>query len=178
MIFSEELAKKYVLPNIEMNDHGIFEADFVGRLLLERQRIFAHKRPMQMMEALSIFFSILSMHEKQQPMDGSLPRSHIAGAKLLIENSFGKRLTVREIAAELCIDDRYLYNLFKKYEGLSIKEYIDRRTTENACSLMAAGTLSITRIAHTLGFDDVCTFSKFFKKRMGVSPAAYLRQKE
>lgn len=178
MIFSEELAKKYVLPNIDINEHGIFEADFIGRLMMQRQRIFSTKRPMQLMEALSIFFSIMAMHEKQQPMDGSLPRSHIAGAKLLIENSFGKRLTVREIAEKLCIDDRYLYNLFRKYEGMSVKEYVDRRTIENACSLMASGGMSITDVAHTLGFDDVCTFSKFFKKRAGVSPAAYIRRRE
>ncbi len=173
IIFSEELAKRYVLPNIEIDEDGIFEADFVQNLLIEKQRIFSRRTPMRHMESLGHFFSVMALHERKQPAPESLPLLHIRSAKALIESRFGERLSVRETARELHIDDRYLYNLFRKYEGITPKEYIDRCTVENACRLLTQGGMSITQTAQMLGFDDVCTFSKFFKKKTGVSPLAY-----
>ncbi len=176
MILSEDLAKQYVLPHITIDENGIFEADFIEKLLLEKQRIFSCSRPMQHMESLSAFFAVMALHEKPPTIGTGLPASHIRSAKVLIENSFGKRLTVKEVARELYIDDRYLYNLFRKYEGISPKEYIDRHTTENACMLLTTSDMSITAVAQRLGFDDVCTFSKFFRKRVGISPLIYRRK--
>lgn len=173
MILSEELAKKYVLPYVEMDEDGIFRAEFAGRLAVERQRIFAEKRPLGRMEALSIFFSVMSMHEKSRQTGGGVPLAHLSSAKVLIENSFGRRLTVKEVAHEIAIDDRYLYNLFVKYERISPKEYIDRCAVNNACALLTGSGMNISEIAAQLGFEDVCTFSKFFKKRTGFSPTGY-----
>ena len=173
MILSEELAKRYVLPHVEMDAGGIFRAVFSGRLAVERQRIFSEKRPLQHLEALSVFFSVMAMHEKERKTDSGVPLAHLNGAKALIENSFGRRLTVREAADEVGIDDRYLYNLFIRYEGISPKEYIDRCAVNNACALLTGSEMSVTEIAAQLGFEDVCTFSKFFKKRTGLSPTAY-----
>lgn len=173
IILSEELAKRYVLPYVEMNGHGIFRAGFTGRLALERQRIFSEKRPLQPLEALSVFFSVMAMHEKEKRTEAGVPLAHLNGAKALIENSFGRRLTVREAAEEIGIDDRYLYNLFVRYEGIPPKEYIDRCAVNNACALLADSDMSVTEIAQKLGFADVCTFSKFFKKKTGLSPTGY-----
>jgi len=176
IILSEALAEEFVLPRIRMNGNGIFEAGYASRLQAERQRIFADKTPMQNMEALSMFFSVLSMHDRYRQSPGCVPLMHLNSAKTLIENCFGRRLSVREVAEKIAVNDRYLYNLFIKYEGLSPKEYIDRFTIRTACSLLADSCLSATEIAANLGFDDVCTFSKFFKKRTGLSPTAYRAQ--
>lgn len=170
---SEELAKQYVLPYIDMDERGIFRADYAVRLPLERQKIFAEKRPMKHLEALSVFFSILAMHEAERQPSGSLPLAHLSRAKAVIENRFACRMTVGEVAREIAVDDRYLYNLFRKYEGISVKEYIDRCTINNACALLSGSDMSVSQIARGLGFDDVYAFSRFFRKRTGVSPTGY-----
>lgn len=173
MILSKELAKRYVLPYMEMDEGGIFRAEFAGRLIVERQRIFAERRPLRHLEALSIFFSVMAMYEKGVRTEASVPLAHLSGAKALIESCFGRRLTVREVAEEIAIDDRYLYNLFIKHEGISPKEYIDRCAVNHACALLLGSAMSITEIAARLGFEEVCAFSKFFRKRTGVSPTQY-----
>jgi len=176
MIFSEELAKRYVLPYVSIDENGIFPVDFIGRLKLERARIFASKKPMTSMEALSAFFSVMALHEEQAVISGSLPLAHVAGAKLFIENNIGRKLTVKEVAQKLCIDDRYLYNLFRKHEGISVKEYIDRCRMEYAQTLLGKGNMSISEIAHHMEFEDGCTFSKFFRLHTGISPSEYRRR--
>ena len=178
MIFSEGLAKKYVLPNISMNADGIFSADFSGRILAERARVFASKKPMYPMKALSVFFTVMALHEGQPGATGSLPSAHVAAAKLFIENNMGRRLTVQDVAQEVCVDDRYLYNLFRRYEKVSVKAYIDRRRMEYARLLMEAGGMSIGEIACRMGFEDVCAFSKFFRMHAGMSPSEYRKNKE
>ncbi len=178
MIFSEGLAKKYVLPHISIDENGIFSADFIGRLKLERTRIFASKKPMSSMEALSTFFSVMALHQEQAAISGSLPLAHVAGAKLFIENNAGRKLCVREVAQKLCIDDRYLYNLFRRYEGVSVKTYIDRCRTDYARTLLEKENMSISEIAHHMEFEDVCTFSKFFRLHTGVSPSEYRKSRE
>jgi len=172
MILSVELANQYVLPYIPMDENHVFEADFTGRLLLERERMFAQKQPLGHMEALSFFFAVMALHSRPQTAT-NLPLTHLSNAKVLIENSFGRRLSVREVAQSICIDDRYLYNLFRQYEGISPKEFICQCTIRHARRLLSDTALSITQIAAALGFDDVCTFSKFFHKRTGLSPRAY-----
>ena len=37
---------------------------------------------------------------------------------------------------------------------------------------------SLSEIARSLGYADIYTFSKVFKKQTGLSPTAYLKQKE
>ena len=173
---SEELAKQYVLPYIDMDEKGIFRAEYAVRLPVERQKIFAEKRPMKHLESLGIFFSILAMHEAEKQQAGSMPLAHLSRAKAVIENSFARRLSVGEVAREIAVDDRYLYNLFRRYEGISVKEYIDRCAVNNACALLTGSDMSVSQIARGLGFDDVYAFSKFFRKRTGVSPTQYRKQ--
>ncbi len=178
MILSEGLAKQYVLPNIRMDADGVFRAGFTGRLQAERQRFFAGKRPFQHMEALSVFFSVMALHEAGRPASVSLPQAHLDGAKLLIDSRFGRRMTVKEVAREISIDDRYLYNLFVQHEGISPKAYIDRQTAAVACRLLTGTAMSVTEIAEQLGFDDVCAFSRFFRKKTGMPPGEYRRKTE
>ena len=173
---SEELAKQYVLPYIDMDEKGIFRAEYAVRLPVERQKIFAEKRPMKHLESLGIFFSILAMHEAEKQQAGSMPLAHLSRAKAVIENSFARRLSVGEVAREIAVDDRYLYNLFRQYEGISVKEYIDRCAVKNACALLTGSDMSVSQIAQNLGFEDVYAFSKFFRKRTGISPTRYRAQ--
>jgi len=176
MILSEDLAKQYVLPNVSMDENGIFPVNYTGKLLLERARIFADKRPLRSLEALSLFFSILAMHDASAQPDISMPAAHLNSAKILIENCFAQRLTVTDVARRIHINDRYLYNLFIRYEGISPKEYIDRCRIRHACSLLTDSSLSVTEISGALGFSDVCTFSKFFRRHTDLSPLLYRQQ--
>jgi len=176
MILSEPLAQEFVFPRIRLNEHGIFEAGYANRLQAERMRIFSDKTPLKNMEALSIFFSVMSLHEEERHEGGSLPLMHLNSAKTLIENNFSRRLRVQDVAREIAVDDRYLYNLFIRYEGVPPKEYIDRCTVNNACALLKHSDMNVTEIALRLGFEDVCVFSKFFRKRTGLAPTAYRAQ--
>ncbi len=57
--------------------------------------------------------------------------------------------------------------------GQTPKEAIDRRVAYAACRLLANTDLSISWIAYKLGFSEQSNFSKFFHRKVDMTPAEY-----
>jgi AraC-like DNA-binding protein len=73
------------------------------------------------------------------------------------------------IAQKMNLDRRYLSRIFKEKTGVTIKDYLIGVRMEEAKRRLETGE-SITDAARLCGYDDVCNFSKMFKKRFGISP--------
>lgn len=84
--------------------------------------------------------------------------------------------SVREIADELCYNYTYLSHFFAKVTGVTLQKYISQKKIERARQLLKYGEFSVTEIAERLNYESVQSFSKAFRRVMGVSPTAYLRQ--
>jgi AraC-like DNA-binding protein len=65
-------------------------------------------------------------------------------------------------------------NLFKKYNGMAPYDYLLRCRMEHAAKTLKDDEISIKELASLSGFDDISSFSRMFKRKMGVSPAKYL----
>ena len=168
---SEEFAKRYILPTLMPDENGIFQYTYKHRLELIIKKIFAYEYPMSVVESLGLAFSVLMLHEQRR--NTTKTQYLVQRAKRYIDYSLNKRLTVADVAQELAINDRYLYNLFMKHEGISPKEYILRRKIEAAVDLLNNTSLSVQDISQAVGISDIYSFSKLFKARMGVAPTKY-----
>lgn len=173
IIFSRDLAEKYVLPLIKLDSNNIFSYHFKGNLMKLCQKIFNEHTCLSHMQALSYFFKLMSLHESFTEVQPCVSAQHVTRAKMYIENNFNKNITVHEVAKELYVNERYLYNLFIKYEKISIKEYINLQRYSLACELLANTRLPISEIAQSVGYHDIFAFSKFFSKKNGLSPSKY-----
>ncbi|MBC7750084.1 MAG: helix-turn-helix domain-containing protein [Methylotenera sp.] len=91
----------------------------------------------------------------------------------LIENSYTKQHSVQYYANSLNIDPKRLNELTKLISGSNALELIQNRIIIEAKRLLFYSNLSIKEVAHTLGFDDVSYFSKFFYKHVGVRPSSF-----
>ena len=76
---------------------------------------------------------------------------------------------VEEIAERMNLDRRYLSRLFKEKTGQSIQEYLISIRME-AAKLQLSSGVTVATAARLCGYDDVCNFSKMFKRRFGISP--------
>lgn len=109
----------------------------------------------------------------------SLPKDNVTGnryveeAKKYMNIHFYRNISVTEIANSIGINDRYLYNLFMKYENISPKKYLSNLRLNRAKSMLEKTESTISEIAVSCGFSDVLTFSRFFSKRMNLSPTEY-----
>ncbi|RAV20858.1 helix-turn-helix domain-containing protein [Paenibacillus contaminans] len=85
----------------------------------------------------------------------------------------GSRLTLKEIAKELHLNDAYASARFKELFGTSPILMHRQLKIERAKTLLATADMSIMEIAESLGFEELSNFSRFYKSIVGISPMQY-----
>lgn len=91
----------------------------------------------------------------------------------LIEGHFKTKHTVAEYAEMLHKSPKTLSNIFSKTGFKTPLQYIHDRKMLEARRLLQHSDQSIKGVAFEIGFEDIQTFSRFFKKHEGVSPSEY-----
>ena len=91
----------------------------------------------------------------------------------LVEKHFKTKHTVAEYAGILNKSPKTIYNIFSKLNSKSALQYIQERKMLEARRLLSYTDMRINEIAYEIGFDDIQTFSRFFKKQEGVSPSEF-----
>lgn len=81
--------------------------------------------------------------------------------------------TVKHCAEQVNLSPNYLSDLLKKETGKNTKEHIDYFLIDRAKTLLLNSDLQISEIAYDLGFEYPKSFSKLFKKRVGITPKEY-----
>lgn len=89
------------------------------------------------------------------------------------------RLNLEQICARMNYSRSFLCRTFKQQTGESLMACFNRMKLEEAKRLLCSTNLSAARISAELGFSDAKYFNTLFKKKVGVTPAAYrLERKE
>jgi AraC family transcriptional regulator len=72
----------------------------------------------------------------------------------------------------------YLSNLFSSVEGITLEQYIIRQKIERVKELLFYDELTLSEIAHKLGYSSVAHLSSQFKKVTGFTPSDLKRSRE
>ena len=97
----------------------------------------------------------------------------IKKAQELIETNYQDKITVDELAAQLCIGRRNLERRFKKATANTVSEYIQRVKIEAAKKNLERGRKNVNEVMYDVGYSDTKAFRNVFKKITGLSPAEY-----
>ena len=101
------------------------------------------------------------------------PKNHyVRKVKDYINAMYMQELRVEEIAERMNLDRRYLSRLFKEKTGQTVQEYLIFVRMEAAKKQLARGS-SVAQAAKLCGYEDVCNFSKMFKRVTGISPGKW-----
>lgn len=98
---------------------------------------------------------------------------YIKQAISLINSEYMTGLTVQHIADRLGLERTYFSDYFKRQVGESPKRYLLRTRMEQAAVFLRDYGYSVSVTALSVGYGDVYTFSKMFKRYFGVSPSQY-----
>jgi transcriptional regulator GlxA family with amidase domain len=94
-------------------------------------------------------------------------------AQEIIEKNFQDKITVDELAAQLCIGRRNLERRFKKATSNTVVEYIQRVKIEAAKKNLESGRKNINEVMYEVGYIDTKAFRTIFKKVTGLTPIEY-----
>ena len=81
--------------------------------------------------------------------------------------------SVSIFAEQLNTSAKYLGDKLRVLTGKTAQEHINLKLIEKAKVLLLQRKLSVSQVAYQMGFEYPQYFSRFFKKRVGVSPKAF-----
>ncbi|HTH14889.1 MAG TPA: helix-turn-helix transcriptional regulator [Spirochaetia bacterium] len=96
------------------------------------------------------------------------------GLQELVEECYTSLPSVSHLARSLGLGSTQLYQLTKRWTGLSPKEYINRRIILEAYRFLLYEGLPVKELASRLGFADENYFSRFFRRQTGNSVSEFL----
>jgi AraC-like DNA-binding protein len=100
---------------------------------------------------------------------------------LIIEQVHYKSEPLKErfsafLSKKLFHDYGYLSHLFSSVEGITIEKFIMIQKIERVKELLFYNELTLSEIAHQLGYSSVSHLSSQFKKETGMTPTQFKKQ--
>lgn len=95
-----------------------------------------------------------------------------------LRTQYNAKISIKELEELSNFSYRNLQRVFKANYNETIGAYLSRIKVENGAKMLMYSYEEIKIIAESIGYADVYTFSKAFKKHFGISPAMYRNKKE
>ena len=92
-----------------------------------------------------------------------------------LHENMAQRITLSDIGQHTFFSPVYCDTVFKQEMGRSIIDYLLEQRMEEAKKLLLEGSVSLRKIAESVGFPDYNYFARTFKKRTGYTPVQYQR---
>ncbi len=97
----------------------------------------------------------------------------IYGAIVFIENNYPNNISLDDVANSVFLSSGYLSSLFKNETGFTVYEYITNTRMAEAKKLLKTSDNKIAEISEKVGYNNVQSFIRFFKKYYAITPAEY-----
>lgn len=158
-----------------MLNRVVTPAFFEDELTLMNQcfSILSGKSEFAFISANSLFNYIFSMWNVAK----SKKNSDIMNVIEYIKGNYDKAISVAYLAKRCSMNERTFREHFKKYTGLSPKQYILKTKLSSAYELLITTNLQIKEIASIYGFANPYHFSKAFSSEYRISPQKLRKNK-
>ncbi|RYU91635.1 AraC family transcriptional regulator [Mucilaginibacter terrigena] len=173
---------------LEMHEqiYDVRDSDF-GTLLGNLGKSFTSKGVELALNSEHLYFSLAEKLLKQQCLiQNTFSRmqagktstkkelfKRIERAKELLESNLFTNINMVEIASTVAMSPFHFNRTFKQVYQVAPYQYVINKRLEKARGFLKENHLSVGEIAHQIGYADLFSFSKSFKKAFKISPTAY-----
>ncbi|NOU70390.1 helix-turn-helix domain-containing protein [Paenibacillus sp. LMG 31458] len=153
-----------------LNDTGGDKQELFELKPIERVMHCRSIKEMQM-EMILVFQEACSLIVKQK--GGNTNRLGDEVKEFIDTNYTDPNLNVSAIGSRFGITPWYISKIFKEQLGIGILDYMNRIRIDQAKLLLNEQNRSLADIAQEVGYSDVTTFGRIFKKMEGITPGKY-----
>ena len=129
-----------------------------------------------------MFIEVLRRHIETLPADNAgwlagLRDPSIGKVMALIHDKPAHDWTLEALAKQSGLSRSVLAERFAQVVGIPPMHYLAKWRMQLAAELLTTGNASVANIAADIGYDSEASFSRAFKKMIGVPPSAWRRQR-
>ncbi len=113
------------------------------------------------------------LYMNEPSISGRRPLSRIGMAKEYINDNYARQLPLKEVAEAVDLNTSYFSNFFKLKTGKKYTDYLLDVRMDHAVEFLKDPRTKIYEIGLMVGYDDVVSFGRAFKKKFKMSPGQY-----
>ncbi len=157
------------------------QPDRVEKMMRTMGEEYDHRLPLAE-EMTATFLEQLLIHVyREHPEQFFLPDTENAEkvweVQRYLESHFSEPVFISDLAAAHFISTDYLGKIFKEMTGYTPKQYLMEYRLLHSRQLLLQTGLSVSTAAYRCGFKDVNNFIRTFKKRYGITPKQFQKNK-
>jgi AraC-like DNA-binding protein/mannose-6-phosphate isomerase-like protein (cupin superfamily) len=146
-----------------------------------REKIVALKKMKSSYRFIRLIEILLDMHEAENviQLDGYIGNPNkssppiIERAIVYILENLHKNISQESVADHFNLSNAHFSRIFKKSTSLSFPIFVHHNRISSICQAMHQNDKNIADLAFTYGYDNLSTFNRAFKEKMGITPLTY-----
>lgn len=179
-----EAPENIELLNIFFNRNKNFSNKFsstdiiLQKMLMELENELSEKKRCYKVQIKYLLFSvlvhILRTYDYTKNDDSAVKSfssvSKLKDAVLYIDKNLDKKLTLKEISDIACMTPTYFSAIFKKFNGITLWDYITIKRVEKAIEMIKSTDMTKLEISEKCGLSGSSNFYKAFARVTGKKP--------
>lgn len=90
-----------------------------------------------------------------------------------IEENISEKISLEQLSKEANMSKFHFCRFFYRHAGLSPIKFLNQVRIEKAKEYLQKERITVSEVSHQVGFNDLGTFIRQFKKLTGLTPSAY-----
>jgi YesN/AraC family two-component response regulator len=131
------------------------------------------EKPLNPGKLIGIIEEMLEKKGRKGPVELTDINSRIEKVKVFLERNWDKKVTLKDAAGKVFLSPKYLSRVFKKQTGESFNEFKLKVKLNRAGEMLKESGLTVQQIAYELGYMNIESFIRIFKKFNGLTPGQY-----
>lgn len=124
-------------------------------------------------DMLNFINNLLKHVSRQYGSNDARENNYCELAKKYLEENYMRDMNIIDVADQLDISYSYLSKIFRIKTGVTLTDYLNNVRIEKSKLFLATTFLTLNEIAEKVGYNNVQSYQRFFKKYLNITPGDY-----
>jgi len=166
------LVHAFIRFSQETDYYMIIDHEFVERRMYD---IMSNIITFPLLKKLFSLIGEISSHARKAYETGDVNRLNLA--MQYIQKYYSRKISLESISKYLALNPNYFCGWFKSNTGENFGDMVIRNRIDTAKNLLVNSDKKISDIAEEVGYDEIVSFNRVFKKRVNMTPTQYRKSK-
>ncbi len=131
------------------------------------------EKPLSISHAKSVIDRLLDKHLNPVDIQDEDSRGKVERIKRFADRNVDKKITLNDAAQTVGLSPKYLSRIFKEQTGMDFSDYRLEGKIAKSKELLEHSGRTISQISEELGYQNLETFIRLFKRSTRMTPAVY-----